>query len=48
MLFIVPSNVSLEKLKIETLNTQQNAVCGVLTLRYTPVCAVSTNQRRVK
>ena len=46
--FIAPAAVSLAWLKIETPNTPLNTFCGVLTLRYTRVNAVSANQRRAK
>ena len=41
--FIALTEVSLAQLKIETPNTPQNAACGLLTLSYTPVNAVSAN-----
>ena len=43
---IALAEVSLAQLKIDNPNTPLNAVCGVFTLRYTPVNAVSANQRR--
>ena len=46
--FIAQVAVKSSVAKIETPNTPLNAVCGVLTLRYTPVNAVSANQRRAK
>ena len=46
--FIAPAAVSLAWLKIETLYTPLNTFCGLLTLRYTRVNAVSANQRRAK
>ena len=46
--FIAPAAVCLAWLKIETRNRPLNAVCGLLTLRYTRVNAVSANQRRAK
>ena len=46
--FIAPAVVSLAWLKIETPNTPLNVVCGVLTLRYTRVNAVSASQETSK